>query len=353
MTETHLKIKDLWHHYPSTSNSSWTLKSIDLNLNHGELVGLLGPSGCGKTTLLRLIAGFETPSKGFISIANEIVARPNQILPPENRGIGMVFQDCALFPHLDAWRNVCFGLRPGQDKGRANWLLEFLGLSELRNRYPHELSGGQKQRLALARALAPGNSLLVLDEPFSSLDVDVRNLLRAELKSLLESCSASAIFVTHDPQEALAICDRVSVMQHGELHQCSTPNELVDNPATPFVGRFVLQRNVLPIELQSNDLITPIGTLNNPLNEPIKSAKELLFDEHAIHINRNRKGSAIVMGREFLGTHWLLRVICEGHMLRVWQPLENDFQTGDRCTVSFKNGQKGILFPGAITCLLA
>ena len=239
MTYKHLIIEDLWHKYTSNSQKQWAISSLDLTLHRGELVGLLGPSGCGKTTLLRLIAGFERPSRGRILIANNVVASSSYWVAPERRGVGMVFQDYALFPHLDIWNNVCFGLRPGQDKSRASWLLDLLGIADLRNRYPHELSGGQKQRLALARALAPGTSLVLLDEPFSSLDVEVRLRLRSELSNVLNSCSATGLLVTHDPQEALAICDRVAVMREGVIHQCATPIELLTKPRTPFIGNFL------------------------------------------------------------------------------------------------------------------
>ena len=180
LADAPVEVRGLWHRYRS-ANSDWTLQGIDLTLEPGELVGLLGPSGCGKTTLLRLIAGFEVPSLGEVRMHGQPVATAQRWLPPERRGVGMVFQDYALFPHLTAWDNTCFGLRPGQDTSRAAWLLELLGLERLTKRYPHELSGGQRQRLALARALAPAPGVVLLDEPFSNLDVEVRLRLRSEL----------------------------------------------------------------------------------------------------------------------------------------------------------------------------
>jgi iron(III) transport system ATP-binding protein len=173
-----VRLEDLWHRYQSGAADAWTLRGVDLELGSGELLGLLGPSGCGKTTLLRLIAGFEQPERGRIWIDAQEVAGPNRLLPPERRGVGMVFQDYALFPHLDAWANARFGLRRGQDPERVHWLLELLGLQGLERRFPHELSGGQRQRLALARALAPEPSVVLLDEPFSNLDVEVRQRLQ-------------------------------------------------------------------------------------------------------------------------------------------------------------------------------
>jgi iron(III) transport system ATP-binding protein len=260
----HLRLSGLWHRYPGAAAAEASLRGIDLTLRPGELVGLLGPSGCGKTTLLRLIAGFERPWRGSVWIDGREVAGPTRWLAPERRGVGMVFQDYALFPHLDAWSNVCFGLRPGQDSSRAAWLLELLGLEAFRRRYPHELSGGQRQRLALARALAPGPRLVLLDEPFSNLDVEVRLRLRAELPAVLAECGAGGLMVTHDPEEALAICDRVAVLAGGELHQCATPLQLVREPASPFVARFLLQANVLPARIEADQLVTSLGVLPLP-----------------------------------------------------------------------------------------
>ncbi len=352
MITHHLQIEDLWHHYGDTSAEGWTLQSINMHLHSGELVGLLGPSGCGKTTLLRLIAGFEQPVQGRIIINDQEVASPVGMLPPERRGVGMVFQDYALFPHLDAWRNACFGLHRGQDTSRTKWLMEMLGLADLCHRYPHQLSGGQRQRLALARALAPGSSLVLLDEPFSSLDVEVRQRLRSELSAVLQTCGASGLLVTHDPQEALAICDRVAVLRAGELHQCATPTELVNKPATPFVGRFVLQGNLLPLDIGGEYWQTPIGPIARLMEPSAANATELMVDEQALQIQQHPHGEARIQGREFLGSHWLLRVELGNHLLRVRQPLEEPVNTGERCSVAFRAGQKGILFPGAISCPL-
>ena len=227
-----LEVHNLCYEFKSNTNNHWVLKDINFSLRAGELIGLLGPSGCGKTTLLRLIAGFEKPKRGLIKKNGQIISNNHYLLSPERRQIGMVFQDYALFPHLNVWDNVCFGInKKGQSIERAKWLLNLLDIYEFKNRYPHELSGGQSQRVALARALAPGTSLVLLDEPFCSLDVEVRSRLRSELSSVLKSCSASAILVTHDPHEALAICDRVAVLRSGEIQQYSTPFEMVLNPS--------------------------------------------------------------------------------------------------------------------------
>ena len=348
-----VELSGLWHRYRGPASSGdWTLRDIDFQLRPGELVGLLGPSGCGKTTLLRLIAGFERPDRGVVRIGGQEVAGPQRWLPPERRGVGMVFQDYALFPHLDAWRNACFGLRRGQDSSRAAWLLELLGLKGLEQRYPHELSGGQRQRLALARTLAPGSALVLLDEPFSNLDVEVRLRLRAELPGVLARCGASGVIVTHDPEEALAICDRVAVLEAGRLHQCASPQELVNCPATAFVGRFVLQGNLLSAQWQGHRLRTPLGWLEpegpapldvtNPGEEPL----QVLLSPQGLELFPDDTAEAWVVGREFLGREWLYQVQSDGQRLRLRLPLSADYDRGQRCRLQLRAGEPARLFPG-------
>jgi iron(III) transport system ATP-binding protein len=355
----HVRLRGLWHRYGGGDGRDWTLQGIDLCLRQGELMGLLGPSGCGKTTLLRLIAGFERPARGSVSIDGREVAGPRRWLPPERRGVGMVFQDYALFPHLDAWRNACFGLRAGQDTSRAAWLLELLGLQDLRRRYPHQLSGGQRQRLALARALAPGPSVVLLDEPFSNLDVEVRLRLRSELPAVLARCGASGLLVTHDPEEALAICDRVAVLRKGFLHQCAPPGDVVRRPATAFVGRFVLQGNLLPARWQGDRLSTPLGWLQpvegaagGPAGAPPAAAAtdagapiEVMVSPQAIDLLPDPEGPAWVMGREFLGREWLYRVQAGDLRLCLRLPLGQDYPRGQKARLRLRPDEPARLFP--------
>jgi iron(III) transport system ATP-binding protein len=354
-----LTVQDLWHRYPGMASDTWTLQGLSLSLGQGELVGLLGPSGCGKTTLLRLIAGFETPARGSITLDGQEVAGPQRWLPPESRGVGMVFQDYALFPHLDAWHNACFGLGPsrrGQAGGtaiqrdRVAWLLELMGLGELAHRYPHELSGGQRQRLALVRALAPGTSLVLLDEPFSNLDVEVRLRLRSELPEVLSRCGASGLLITHDPEEAMAICDRVAVMQAGVLHQCGPPHDLLAHPATPFVGRFVLQANSLVAQCEGRLVHTDAGSLQladpRPLEPPLEEPCEVLILPEGLGFEPDPQGEAWVLGREFLGHDWAYWVEWGGRRFRLRLPLERVYARGQRGSVRCKANGSGWLFPG-------
>jgi iron(III) transport system ATP-binding protein len=368
-----VRLENVWHRYGGSSaggadegftGEGWTLEAISFQLHPGELVGLLGPSGCGKTTLLRLVAGFERPSHGRILIKGLEVAGPGHWLAAERRGVGMVFQDYALFPHLDAWNNTCFGLKPRQDRSRASWLLELLGLKGLEQRYPHELSGGQRQRLALARALAPGPTLVLLDEPFSNLDVEVRLRLRSELPGVLDRCGASGVIVTHDPEEALAICDRVAVMESGRIHQCASPRELVSSPASTFVGRFVLQGNLLPAVWEGQRLRTALGWLEptRPQGstpgvgcpaEDRRTPPEVLLDPTALELIPDPNGQAWVMGREFLGRDWLIQVQLKQVSgppikLRLRLPLDQEFSHGQRCRVRIQKGQSAMLFPGGL-----
>ncbi|WP_038545566.1 ABC transporter ATP-binding protein [Synechococcus sp. KORDI-100] len=346
-----VELRDLWHRFDG-AGQSWTLKGIDLKLAAGELLGLLGPSGCGKTTLLRLIAGFERPSRGSVHLQQGLVAGDGRWVPPERRGVGMVFQDYALFPHLNAWQNACFGLRPGQDVSRARWLLELLGLADLEERFSHQLSGGQRQRLALARALAPAPAVVLMDEPLSNLDVEVRLRLRGELTSVLKLCGASGLIVTHDPGEALAICDRVAVMNDGRFDQCAEPRQLVQDPSTPFVGRFVLQANLLPVISRSSETLhCALGSMRAHHSGQATlppGAGSVLVDPAAISLDVDSSAKACVMGREFLGEGWQYRVQLDSQSVRVNLPLDQDHPRGTRCRLGLRPEASVVLFPERI-----
>ena len=341
-----LVIENLSHSYDNNKASNLILDSINLKIRDGELLGLLGPSGCGKTTLLRLIAGFEIPREGRIILNNNEISSSKNILVPEKRNIGMVFQDYALFPHLNVWDNVCFGInKKEQSIKRAKWLLELLDIYKLKQRYPHELSGGQSQRVALARAMAPGTSLVLLDEPFCSLDVEVRSRLRSELSSVLKSCSASAVLVTHDPHEALAICDRVAVLRNGEIQQYSTPLEMVCNPSNDFVGKFVLQKNIIPIKYINGSYSTCIGELHFSSDKSISSKSVCMFDKNAIRLQRSENDNFRVVSKEYRISHFVFTVINEGFKLRAEMSLDTDLSIGDKCKVETIKEKSFLILP--------
>ena len=237
----------------SVTKSFWpgpvrAVSDFSIDIDEGEIVTLLGPSGCGKTTVLRVIAGFEAPDEGTVRITGQPAAGGGAWVPPERRGVGMVFQDYALFPHLTVGDNVMFGLGRaprGSKKERARQVLKIMDLDHHLDRYPHELSGGQRQRVALARALAPEPVVLLLDEPFSNLDAHLRDAVRDEVISILRRAGMTSILVSHDQRDALAISDRVVVMNQGRIEQAGTPREIYKHPDSIFVATFVGRTNLL------------------------------------------------------------------------------------------------------------
>jgi iron(III) transport system ATP-binding protein len=240
------------------------VRQVDLAARSGALTALLGPSGCGKTTTLRLIAGFEAPDSGQVIVGDQAVAGDDVWVSPERRRVGMVFQHLALFPHLDVAANLAYGLR-GLDRGarraRVGELLELVGLSGYEGRYPDQLSGGQAQRVAVARALAPRPAVLVLDEPFSSLDVGLRAELRAEVRRILAAEGVTAVLVTHDQEEAFSLGDEVVVMLDGGVAQVGTPDEVYRRPTTPGVAAFVGEANFVKGEARGGWMETEVGAL--------------------------------------------------------------------------------------------
>lgn len=249
-------------------NGFKALNGISLKIQDGEFIAVLGPSGCGKTTLLRLLAGFTPPSSGEIRIGEQVVANRDYVLPPNERFISMVFQSYALWPHMSVRKNVEFPIKNSKFvspeirsncDSRVQGLIGMVGLTGMEKRLPAQLSGGQRQRVALARALAVNPDLLLMDEPLSNLDTELRVEMRREIKELHQKTKVTVVYVTHDQSEALALADRIVVMNQGQIEQVGTPQEIYSHPATPFVAKFVGRSNLIA-GTWSADTFTPAGS---------------------------------------------------------------------------------------------
>ena len=245
----------------------YALHQVDLDIAPGEVVCLLGPSGCGKTTLLRIASGVEKPSAGRVLINDREVAGPNRFVPPEKRSVGLMFQDFALFPHLSILENVAFGLKasPRAEALReATAVLSRVGLLKFANAYPHTLSGGQQQRVALARAIVPRPSVMLMDEPFSGLDVQLRDAMQEQTLALLRETRATSLIVTHHPEEAMRLADRIAVMRNGRIIQLGQAEDLYDHPADLFIARMFSEINEVDYPVSDGQIETPLGRLQAP-----------------------------------------------------------------------------------------
>ena len=294
--------------------SSPAVDGVSFAVEQGEIVGFLGPSGSGKTTLLRLIAGFETVSAGEVRIGGRLVSGPSDHVPPERRNVGVVFQEYALFPHLTVLENVEFGLgslpRP-ERKRRGQSALELVRLDGMEQRYPHELSGGEQQRVALARTLAPRPVTILLDEPFSNLDAAMKSEMRREVGEILKESGTTAVFVTHDREEAFAMADRVAVLQRGRLEQIDSPSALYHSPATPFVATATGACDFLPGRTQGGRALTDVDSLavTDPVGAlPDGTGVDILVRADDLQLAPDPNGGSVVLSREFRGDEVLLTV---------------------------------------------
>ncbi|MFT4041078.1 MAG: ABC transporter ATP-binding protein [Thermomicrobiales bacterium] len=281
---------------------------LDLEVRSGEICALLGPSGCGKTTTLRLIAGFEPLDDGCIEINGRKVATTTATMPPEQRRVGMVFQDYALFPHLTVGQNVAFGVRRGEREA-ADAALALVGLQDLRDRAPAQLSGGQQQRVALARALAPRPELLLMDEPFSNLDASLRASVRQEVRRILRQTRTTAVLVTHDQEEAFSIADWVAVMLAGRIAQAGTPEDVMLRPGSHAVARFMGCEQFVPGVAAGR--VVRCGLGDAELWAPAHGEVEVLARPDAIVIEADTApegAPGLVSGRQFLGDGYLITV---------------------------------------------
>jgi iron(III) transport system ATP-binding protein len=329
-------------------------RALGLSIPAGEIVTLIGPSGCGKSTVLRLIAGLERPDEGCIHIAGEVVAQRGTFRPPEKRRVGLVFQDHALFPHLTVARNVGFGLH-GQPQatraGRVAEVLDLVRLGHLAKRYPPELSGGEQQRVALARALAPRPAVVLLDEPFSSLDENLRAQVRAELVGVLRETGTTAVFVTHDQTEALSIGDRVVVMRDGGIEQADTPQHVFEKPTTRFVASFMGDADFLRAHVHNALLTCEIGVVSTmPGWGSVDVDVDVVLRPHEVALTeangRSEPGPEVV-AVEYHGAFVLHTVrLASGQTLRSWQPHSVRHPVGTPVTVSVVPGISPTLLVG-------
>ncbi|WP_350431646.1 ABC transporter ATP-binding protein [Shewanella sp. H8] len=284
------------------------LRHLNLILEQGEIVALLGPSGCGKTTLLRAIAGLQPISQGCIKINDQVLSGDDVFVASEQRGVGMIFQDYALFPHLTVAENILFGvndLNREQRLTRLEEMLELVKLTGLSSRYPHELSGGQQQRVSIARALAYQPKLLLLDEPFSNIDAQVRNDMMLEIRAILKQRNVSAVFVTHSKDEAFVFADKLALFKNGAIIQHGKAETLYSAPTDRYVADFLGSGNYLPITVTSNHQVQySLGYLNSTeaLSLPIGSPGYLLLRPQQIELHSNIDGKGCIVQRHFLGT---------------------------------------------------
>jgi iron(III) transport system ATP-binding protein len=317
MSQNALELKHITKSFGTGAHAAQVLHGVDLSVREGQLVALLGPSGCGKTTLLRIVAGFEKPDRGTVAIHGRTVASETISVPPEDRRVGMVFQEYALFPHLDVSGNVSFGLKgaAAQKSQRTVEMLETVGLPGLGKRAPHELSGGQQQRVALARALAPNPVVLLLDEPFSNLDAALRGRVRGEVKAILKSTGTTGLFVTHDQEEALSLADEVAVMFAGRIVQMASPQQLYLNPATKEVATFVGEANFIPGTASGDRVQTMFGALRLAASTSGQVDIMLRPEQLRIYDTNNAPGDktldAHIAWREFYGHDQRLGIVLE------------------------------------------
>jgi iron(III) transport system ATP-binding protein len=312
------------------------VEGLTLAVERGEILALLGPSGCGKTTTLRLIAGLEIPDTGRVIIGDCVMADAEQglMVPPEERGVGVVFQDYALFPHLTVEDNVAFGLHTlarDQRRQRVRAVLDLVGMLDFAGRYPHEISGGQQQRVAVARALAPAPALILLDEPFSNLDADLRAQMRDEVEKVLRGTGTTAVFVTHDQEEAFTIADKVGVLNAGRLEQLAPPEAIYHHPATPFVAEFVGAADFLPGIVTSEGVVTEVGVFGNVEGRELGEKVKVMIRPDDITFVPAPDGEAVILRRYFRGPETLYCLgLASGHRVHSSQPSAAAFPTGMR-----------------------
>ncbi|MFP4188637.1 MAG: ABC transporter ATP-binding protein [Halobacteria archaeon] len=315
------------------------VEDLSIDVRDGEFLTLLGPSGCGKTTTLRLVAGLETPDGGEVRIAGSSVAGNGRTVKPENRDVGLVFQEFALFPHMTVEENIAFGLED-EDNGRVDDMLELVGLDEHRDKKPDQLSGGQRQRVALARSLAPEPDVLLLDEPFSNLDIGLRVRMREEVRRITKEAGVTTVSVTHDQEEALSISDRVGVMNDGRLEQVGDPEEVFQTPESRFVADFLGHASFMSGTVTDEGVETPLGTVGMAHVEGLTAEYEganvdvLVRPDDATALPPEGDGDGRIVHRRYDGPSFTYRVEIEGgDTVHCMHNHTESFEVGDEVRV--------------------
>lgn len=325
-------------------NGQNALDNICLGIPRGEVLGLLGPSGCGKTTLLRCIAGLILPDTGSVHIGGTEVSGKTVNLPPEKRQLGMVFQDYALWPHMSIWKNVAFPLEmrrvePEERKRQVNWALDLVGLSAMSERSPGTLSGGQQQRVALARAIVGQPHLLLMDEPLSNLDKSLREQLALEIRELINRLDLTAVFVTHDQQEAYALADRIAVFQDGKICQTDSPQQLFDNPSTPLIAEFLDVGTIVeaaadgPTVLMGNATVLPVSATSG-YQGPLR----ILIPRRALTLHSQKVKDSVPVSTVqsvFQGERYLVKVRLAGADTTLTLTSASEHRAGESAHLQF------------------
>ncbi len=318
------------------------VRGVDIEVAPGEVLALVGPSGCGKSTLLRMIAGLAAADSGSIRIAGSLVDDGRTQVAPERRSVGLVFQEHALFPHLSVEDNIAFGIRniaKSMHSTRVAEMLDMVGLPGFGSRFPHELSGGERQRVALARALAPNPGLMLFDEPFASLDHNLRVQLRADVISALRLTNTPAVIVTHDQREALAIGDRIAVMRNGEVQQVGSPAEVFHQPADRFIAGFMGEVSFLPIRSQGTARSTVLGELENG-----GAANWAMVRPDDVEFTVSESGTAVVVATEYSGFAWTITAkASDGSQISLMRSHLDPLSVGDRGELQLVPGHRQVV----------
>lgn len=337
MTQPLISVMNLSVHFGDVA----AVDDFTLNVTEGSLVALVGPSGCGKTTALRAIAGFEKPDSGTISIRGAVVTDATTMLPPERRNVGMVFQEFALFPHISVAENVGYGVRGSDRAQRVAEVLDLVGLADFGERFPHELSGGEQQRVALARALAPAPDVVLLDEPFSSLDAPQRESMRRELRKILKAARVTAVLVTHDQAEALAIADEVAVMREGRVLQSGQPDDIYTAPSSPWVAKFLGDAVLIDGSVRHGKVMTVLGPVTTTLADG--ASVQVMIRPEWISPTVNNGATNCVIDREFYGHDQRLEIEVDGGtIVEALVPTRRSIHVGDNVDIELIDA---IVFP--------